>query len=382
MERITEIQARLAEINETLDSVNGEELTALETESRGLLEELNGLRQAAESRQQLRSQIAAGAGVKIQTPAPAQASAEARAAAEFVKTRSMTLDAEQTRATLISSGKLAQPTEVSGINDIPGAKYSSIIDLVKVVNCVGMGTYRVAYVDEDAAAAGDHTEGEAVAAGTLGSYKFVDITPESVAVIDYISKQVRKQTPLQYHAKVREQALIALRRKAAAIVTNALKGSELNATVAGTPGKVEATTLRKMALAYGGDESVLGSAVLFLNKLDLLAFGDVRGTNEKKAVYEIIPDAGNPNTGVIKDGGLSVRYCLNSNLTAVSTAAEGAGATMIYGAPACLELGLFSDYEVTVSADHAIDKLLETIVGDAELGAGVTVKHGFVALTV
>lgn len=73
--RISEIQARLAAINAELDNATGEALTALEEESRSLLEELNTLQQAAQARQQLRQQIAAGAG----TPAPAAAPA-ARAA--------------------------------------------------------------------------------------------------------------------------------------------------------------------------------------------------------------------------------------------------------------------------------------------------------------
>lgn len=381
--RIEEIQARLAAINTEIDTATGDALTALETESRSLLEELTTIQAEIQARQALRQQIAAGAGNPLHgNPAPAQPSAEERAANEFVQTRSMTIGAEQSRSALVSSGKLAQPTEVDGVNDIPGAKVSSIIDMVHVENCVGMGTHRVAYTVADADEAGDQVEGEAAAEAALGSYDFVDIKPTSVAVIDFISKQAKKQTPLQYAAKVRTQALTALRKKAVTVLTKVLKESALVREVAGTPGKIEANTLRNLTLQYGGDESVIGGAVLQLNKKDLIAFGDVRGTNEKKAVYEIIPDTANPNTGIIKDGGLTVRYVINSKLTAVSDAAEGAGRTMFYGAPECAELDLFSDYEINVSADFAINKLMDTIVGDVELGAGVIIKDGFVALTV
>ena len=41
MDRIAEIQARLAAIHTEIDSAEGEALTALETESRNLLNELN-----------------------------------------------------------------------------------------------------------------------------------------------------------------------------------------------------------------------------------------------------------------------------------------------------------------------------------------------------
>lgn len=393
MDRINEIQAGLAEINAAIDTATGDDLTALETESRALLDEMTALQETAQARQQLRDQIAAGAGTPVPGgPVPAQETAEERAANEFIKTNRMVLGAEQARSVLISSGKLAQPTGVTGINEIPGAKVSSIIDLVKVVNCQGMGTYRVAYVDSDPAAAAAQTEGSAATAANLVGFNYVDIKPTSVAVLDYISKQAKKQTPLLYSAKVREKALLALRKKAASIATAALKASTLNATVDATlstgsnkTGVIDEKTLRKIAMSYGGDESIIGGAVLFLNKADLLAFGDVRGTNEKKYVYEITPDAANPNTGTIKDGGLSVRYCIDSELTACSGTAQSASnpvVTMLYGAPGCLELGLFSDYEVSVSEDFAFDKLLDAVRGDVELGAGVTVKNGFVAYTI
>ena len=90
-------------------------------------------------------------------------------------------------------------------------------------------------------------------------------------------------------------------------------------------------------------------------------------------VYEITPDASNPNTGIIKDGGLSVPYCLNSNLTSGTT---------IYGQGHCFELALFSNYEISVSDDFAFNKGLLAIAGDVEVGGDVVVKHGFVVATV
>ncbi len=373
MNRIEEIQARLAAINTEIDNATGEALTALENESRSLLEELNILQTELDARQQLRSKIAAGAGTLIPASpqATARESAEERAAQEFAKTRKMTVGADQSRAALISSGTLATPTHVDGINDIVGAHVSSIIDLVKIVNCTGMGSHKIAYVKTDSAAAGTQTEGEEATAGGA-TYGFVTITPESVAVVDYISKQAKKQTPLLYSGKVREQAMIALRKKAAAIVTAALNTSDLVTIATGSGKAIGEKTLRNIAMSYGGDESVVGAAYLILNKTDLLAFGDVRGSNEKKAVYEITPDTANPNTGIIKDGGLTVRYCINSNLAA---------GTMYYGNPYCLELDLFSDYEIKVSEDYAIVKLMDTIVGDVELGADVVAQGGFVKYT-
>jgi HK97 family phage major capsid protein len=368
-ERITEIQARLAAINTEIDTAEGDALTALENEVRALNEELTQIQNTAQARQQLRASVAAGAGVVVQNNAPAQPSAEERAAADFASTRRMTIDADQARALTIAGGQLVQPTKVDGINDIPGAKYSSIIDMVKIVNCTGMGSHKIAYLDEDAAAAANQTEGQAAATATLAQFGFVTIMPESVAVLDFISKQAKKQTTLQYAAKVKEQAMIALRKKAVEVVTNALAASDLVKAVPGAA--IDAKTLRTITMNYGGDESVIGGATLMLNKADLLAFGDVRGTNEKKALYEITPDA-TGNTGTIREGGLNVRYVINSKVPA---------GTLYYGNLQSLELDLFSDYEVKVSEDFAFDKLMDTIRGDVELGAGVTVKHGFIKYT-
>ena len=294
---------------------------------------------------------------------------ERKAAAEnFVKTGKTRTDADETRAVLVSSGNIATPTEVSGINENGFAGVSSIIDLVKVVNCEGMGKNRVAYSKTDASAAAQ-TEG-AAAGGTGSTFGFVDITAESIAIIDGISKQTKKQSPLQYEAKVKEKALLALRKEAARIVTEKVLASTLVKTM--TVAALNENAIRDIVLDYGGDEGIEGAAYLFLNKADLVTLGKVRGTTEKKAVFEIIPDD-NPNTGTIKDGGTIVKYCINKNLTA---------GTLLYGQPQNIELDLFSAYEIAVSEDFAFDKLMDTIRGDAELGAEVVAQHGITKITV
>ena len=294
---------------------------------------------------------------------------ERKAAAEkFAETRRTTLNAEEARSVLVSSGTLVTPTGTDGINENGFVGVSSIIDLVKVVNCEGMGKNRIAYVKTDATAVAQ-TEG-ASAAGTGATFGYVDISAESVAILDAISKQTKKQSPLQYEAKVREKAMLALRKKAAEIVTSKVLASSL--VTAQTISALDANSVRDIVLNYGGDEGVEGAAYLFLTKADLITLGKVRGANEKKAVFEIIPDA-NPNTGTIKDGGTIVKYCLNKNLT------EG---TLLYGQPHNIELDLFSNYEIAVSEDFYFDKLMDAIRGDVELGADVVVPSGMVKITV
>ena len=294
----------------------------------------------------------------------------------FAASGRMSVGVEETRATLVSSGDIATPTGVSGIND-SFDRVSSIVDMVKVENCVGMGANKVAY-EIGGATAADKTEG-AAATESDPDFDFVEITPKTVAVLSKISKEVRRQSPLNYTQKVEKSALNALRKSAAKVVTDKIKASALNASV--NVSAIDDKTLRKIALIYGGNESVEGSAVLFLNKNDLIAFGDVRGTNEKKAVYEITPDANNNNTGTIKDGGLTVRYCLNENCAALSASGTAAAAvTMFYGNPHCCELDLFSNYEISILEERFADQGMLGIAGDVMLGADVVVDKGFVVV--
>lgn len=296
----------------------------------------------------------------------ARANAERRAN-EFARTGRQAVPVAEARATMISGGKIATPTEVGGINDA-FTQVSSIVDMVKVTDCSGMGAYKVAYEIASATAA-KQTEGGTATESDM-TFDFVEITPETAAVVSYITKQVRKQSPLNYTEKVRASALTALRKYAANLIVSKIKGSALTQKLGVTA--IGADTLRKLALNYGGDLGVEGSAVLVLNKTNLIAFGDIRGTSEKKAVYEITPDS-NPNTGIIKDGGLSVKYVLDNNL---------GDTELLYGNLHCFELGLFSDYEIAVSEDRNIEKLMLTIVGDVELGGEVVVKDGLILATI
>ena len=313
-------------------------------------------------------------------------------AQQFADTNRMTIinPRDEMRAVLVSSGQIATPTQVGNITDMFNT-VSSIVDQVKVTDMTGCGEYKVPYV-KTAATADKTKEGEAYN-NSEPDFGYAPIKPTTITVLAYISKQVRKQTPVQYEAKVKEAALKALRAKLGAYIVSGnpaaevteptgvqLASTELIQTLAITA--IDETTLRKIALNYGGDENVVGNAVLYLNKLDLIAFGDVRGTADKKPVYEITPDGNNPNVGTITDGGLSVRYCINSNIAALSAEGTTADAkTMFYGQPMNYECALFSNYEIVVSEDFAFDKGMLAIRGDVEVGGNVIHEKGFVVVT-
>lgn len=305
-------------------------------------------------------------------------------AKEFAERGTFKKGTAETRAILVSSGNLATPTEVAG--DIrPNFEHvPSIVDEVDVLDLEGMGAYKIPY-EVSISTAAVTAEGAAYNSSDP-TYAYVTLTPSTVTVMSQISKQVKKQTPVNYQTKVEDSAYKALKKKAAATITTAISTSSLsktvNITVASGKGVIDDKTLRNIALNYGSADAVMGDAVLQLTQADLVAFGDVRSDTTLQAVYEITPNAANPNTGTISDGGLTVRYILNSNLTAISGTTQpavGGNAIvgMIYGQLKCCALGLFSGYEVLVSEDFAFDKGMLTIRGDVEMDAKVQVLNGF-----
>ena len=319
--------------------------------------------------------------------------------ASFKKEKRVTIPAQEVRSVLVASAGIAKPTKVNGIGE-PFNTQVSILDQVQVVDMTGAGAFKESFLKTHSAAT-SKTDGEAQpeSAPTFGT---VTISPAEVAVTTYVSKELEKVTPLNYLEKVQRSALTALKVKLAGDIVAKIKtsvddsdvpmfqtlvASAENKMLTGATtktGAITESTLRNIVLSYGGDANVYGNAVLYLNKKDLIAFGDVRGTSEKKAVYEITPDPTNPNIGIIKDGGLSVPYCIVPTLTELSGTAQTDTAiqTMIYGSPKNFELALFGDYTIEVSRDYKFAEGLISVLGSVTAGGNVIVPNGFIVVTI
>lgn len=368
--RLEEIQERKNQMVKEIEEADEKRMAELEQETADLEKEEAQLRAEADVEKRKKGLINMGNNEVEQ---------RAKIFMETGKTK------VNTRSLLSSTTGIAKPTEVnSQIHDIVGAKYSSIVDLVKMVDCTGMGTNRVPYVVSEADA-GDSTE-ETASTGVDSTFNFVDLSPSDIDIINYVSVAIRKKTPVEYEAKVREIASNALKRKLSKKIIDGIYGSSLCATKEyaknATAGQsITASTLRDIVMSYGGDEG-LGGGILILNKKDLIAFGDVRGTNEKKAIYEITPDAGNENTGTIKDGGLVVRYIINKNCNAFAGEKGASKKTMIYGNLHNCELDVWGDIEITASSEYKFAEKLLTIMGSASVATDVVAKNGFVLVTI
>lgn len=295
-----------------------------------------------------------------------------------------------TRSLTLSGGNIAQPTRVSGIN--PGQNIvSGIVDMVHVVNADGMGEDSVAYeVSGGQTAATKKDDGTATTESTP-TLKIAKITPTLVTTLSYVSRNIQRTTPLNYQDRVSAGALNALRAKTGTLIvtgnpaatipepTGILKAAAIQDGTDIEITAIDATTLRKIALKYGGAKNVEGGGVLLLNKDDLIAFGDIRGTNEKKAVYEIEFGENSTTTGTIKDGGLAVKFCIVDDLPALSASGTAAAAyCMAYGKPLAYQLDLFGPYSVEVSRDYKFAEGLLAVMGEAMIGGNVITENGFI----
>lgn len=379
-EEIAAAAAAVAELEETQKSTK-ERLNTIIEEAENIKAEIEEAEAAA---------AAAGDGGDEGRSARSSGASFQRRCQEFQRTGRMTYENArsmiQRAAVATTTQGVVGPTGVSGINDPANNTISDFLDLIKVTDATGMAAYKVAYLTEDPTAAA-RTEGT-VPTESEPKFDSVTLTPSLHGIIAYISREIRKQSPLQYESKVNESVTRALRRILSKLATEKVLASTLNDTmeVSAASGAALFTPqlLSNIILAYGGDEGVDGTAVLTLNKADLKAFAGVRGTNEFLPVYSITPDSANPSMGVIKDNnGLSCRYCLNKNVPALSTANLSSTATkgMFYGNPQCAELALWGGVDVEVNNGYKFGEGLLTVLGETTADAAVTTPKGFVVVS-
>lgn len=405
MNKLEQIEKRLAEIDELVKAANSaDEIRKLSEESEDLIEQRE-LIQKLETRKSKATAINEGtatatvierSGNNTEEEALEKRAAEAKASGRVVipaaEVRSFIQ--RELRSITLATGTLAKST---GVDQLQGMfnQVSSVINQVRTKDLTGAGIWDVPYKTATQAA-GTRTDGVINGSPTDPTFKVARIQPKIINVLSYVSKNISKLTPVMYEQEVINGALTALKSKINEYILsgdgatfygmkNAVNtdSEAISQTLEVSSTTIDANFLSTVVFSYGGNENLGANARLFLNKLDLKALGEVRGTNEKKRLFEITPDATNPNTGTIKDGGLVVPYTIDSTLTALSTATKGATAikTMVYGDPMNYMLGLFGDYAVEVSKDYKFAEGLLTINGEVLAGGNAVVDDGFVVVT-
>lgn len=305
-------------------------------------------------------------------------------------------------ATTLATGTLVETTRAGTLIRDRLSPVSSIIDQVSVIDLTGSSGILEPYVKaEQAAQAGTIADMAGTArTATDPTFGKAKIAPYEVNVTSYVDRNISNLSPVNYEAKIRAMAMQALRRKVAGLIYSGdgqdtpdmfgirtaknTDGETLYSTLDVTAQTIDVDTLMKLYFAYGGDDELGGSAGLYLNKADLKAIGELRGTNEKRRLFDITPNEGNPNTGVIKDGGYIIPYTLSSGLTSLKNTAAGASAvqTMLFGNPLAYELALFGSYSIRVDESYKAGERLLTILGDVMIGGNLVVDKSFVIATI
>lgn len=305
---------------------------------------------------------------------------------------------QSSKSITLATGTIVQPTGAgSDIRDPLGNVVSSIVDEVYVQDLTGMGSFLEPYVITELDAKGGKVSTNAGKARTDSAdptFGVAKIAPYELNVTSYVDRNISRLSPANYYEKIRSMAMRAMRRKLSELIVNGdgqgspdMFGIKNAKNVAGAEifkklelaAAVDENLLTEIFFAYGGDETIGANARLYLNKKDLLSLGKIRGS-DKKRVFEIAPEGGNPNRGLIKDGGTMIPYAINSYLTALT----GAGTevqTMVYGDPRNYEVGLFGEFTIRVDESiKGVERML-TILGDAMVGGNLIVDKGFVAVT-
>lgn len=268
---------------------------------------------------------------------------------------------------LLATGKIAAPTKAAGVNELAEVA-SDIVDDVHAIPLTGSGAWKVGYKKTNAVAE-DVTDGEAVG-GTGSTYDYVTINPSEWGVTDEVSNQVKKMTPVDYLSAVEESALIALRVKASNKIVAAVKASSLTEKKTGV--KLDADYLKNIVLGFRAIKTK-GAVALYLAQADLLALGKVRGANEKKALFDITFDNGSTTAGVIKEGGMAVRFRVLDQLS------EG---EQLFGQPGAIDMPMWDNYEIKTDEGGEYFKNNQIgIRGIQTAGADLVAYHGMQHIT-
>lgn len=251
---------------------------------------------------------------------------------------------------LLAAGVLTPTAVKETIGELP-IVVSSIIDDVDAIDVAGNGSYAFSYRISDAEAAAV-TDGSTIT-GTPGAFKKDgQINPATIGVLDEISEQVSQKTPIAYMNSIQSNAYLALRRAVKEMLTKAIYNSTQAEQV--TSLALDEHFVRNLVLGYDSDESV-APAKLYICKEDLATLGSIRGTQDKKPVFEITyTDA---NNGIIRDGGLAVPFSINATLKNIT----GSANAQLYGDPKSVKLCLWGAYEV--STDKGGDYFKRNMIG-------------------
>ena len=287
----------------------------------------------------------------------------------------------ETRSVAVGDGSSIVVPSFTGKTINPNfAVVSSLIDGVDSMTLNGGESFKQPYVDT--ITAGGYTAEGAAAATADTTYSYAEINKAKVTAYSEVTEELLKLPDAPYADNVFQNIRTSMRMLISKEIlvgngsTNQIVGifddgaTAIDASTDMSLSAITDTTLDEIVFNYGGGEEVEGSAVLILNKLDLLAFSKVR-TNTKEKFYDIKSFG---NTGTIN----GIPFIINSACHALSqtTTADNAYC-MAYGNLKNYKLVEFSPTEVKRSTDYRFKEGMIANRGEVMLGGNVVHKNGF-----
>ena len=257
---------------------------------------------------------------------------------------------------------------------------SSLIDNVAHKSIMGGNSFQQPYVKN--IAAGGYTAEKGTATTAETQFGYADINSAKITAYGEVTEELMKLPNAPYADEVFQNIRTSMRMTLTKEIlvgtgaTNRLvgifsdKATAIEASTDISFATIDDTTLDQIVYSYGGPENVEGSAVLILNKKDLMAFAKVR-TSTKERFYDI---KSNGNFGTIN----GIPFIVNSacgHLTGTSTAANTY--CMAYGNLANYLIVDFSPVEVKRSEHVKFAEGMVAYRGNVMAGGNVVAKNGF-----
>lgn len=301
-----------------------------------------------------------------------KAEKEKRALAWKVKGRTVVLD----------STVLIPKKQSNTLTGYPFNQVSSILDAVNYLDIINGETYEEPFITETGMA--DYTE-QPSKSGTGGEYHEVGLGWDTVSVkktkitaYSEITKELEKTPIANYADAVEANITTSLRKKLAReiVVGDGAEGHfvgimsdkvKANTVSDYNLGAINENTLDELILNYGGEEDIESTMAILLNKLTLLEFSRVRGSDKRK-VYNI-----NYANNTI-DG---IRFFTTSNVKSFDSASTG-DAVLAYGDFNKYRVAVFSGIETARSEHYKFRQAITAFRGDVFMGGNIMAYKAFI----
>ena len=279
------------------------------------------------------------------------------------------------KRSILSTGKIAKPSDVDGIDDNFQGAYG-ILNEFRIRDAGQVSEMKLAYMKTRPTLAAE-TEGSAPTENSP-TFDYVILTPKTRNGVVYISKAIDRYTPLDYERAVLEEVIPAMLTDAeeTAIAGFAACKDSSNTSmvqaiaIQNSTGAIDQDTLRTILINFKRGENVRGTPTLFLTQAQLVEFGKVRGTNEKRPLYTITFDPNNSRRGTLSEGGSMVNFVICTGIT-----------KMVLGQLDGYTLALWGDYKVEVDGSYKFAEGLNTIRYEYTAAGSVRVPNCFAEIT-